>query len=89
MYNKVPPAKALPTDGGIPVGVVNVPVLFQTITTLLLLALGVKVRLICEELKAVEVNVTGSEAPGLFTIVKFTFEISKKIFPTASTFILA
>ncbi|MDP1614816.1 MAG: hypothetical protein Q8L68_03380, partial [Methylococcales bacterium] len=65
------------------------PVLFQTITTLLLLALGVKARFICEEPIAVAIKEAGSEATGLLIIVKLTFETSKKIFPTASTFILA
>jgi len=89
LYNNVPPANALPMDGGVPDGVVNVPVLFHTMTTLLLLAFVLNARFICEDPIAVALNETGSDAEGLLMIVKLTFEISKKILPTASTFILA
>ena len=40
-YNNVPPAKELPIVGGVPEGVVNAPVEFQTITTLSLFEFGV------------------------------------------------
>ena len=76
-------------EGGAPTGVLKFPSLFRTMTTLLLLGFVVKLRSIWDELIVDALKEPGSSTIGLLIIVKFTFEISKNILPTASTFILA
>ena len=53
MERTVPPANEPPTTGA-PTGAVNVPVEFQTITTLWLLLFGVNDKLIWDELNGVK-----------------------------------